>query len=451
MGVFKACDIRGVADTELTDETALRISQAIGVKLTGKSVVIGGDFRHSTARLKAILTESLAAAGCHVFDIGNVATPVFYYAQGALGAQGGVMVTASHNPPEYNGFKIVLGNLPIRESELKEIEALARRGASARGTGRVERLDIGAQYIAATAAKAARGALKVVLDAGNGAAGAFAPQLYRRLGYDVVPLFCTPDGSFPNRAPNPAIAENLAKLGETVRETGADIGVAFDGDGDRAGFVDERGNAMDNDAALVLLARRYLEEGPGAVIYDAKCSMAVPEEIAKAGGRPVMARAGHTFSKRAFLEENALFAGELSGHFFFRALGYDDGMFAGLKMCEYAAQRGPLSALARSVPRYCLTEEIRIRYEADDKEAVLDAIAGRLPAAQVNRIDGVRLELAAGWGMIRASVTEPLFTLRFEAKTKARLLEIEQQLIAALPASIRGAVEREAEKANEGL
>lgn len=451
MGVFKACDIRGVADTELPDETARGISRAIGSKLAGKTVVVGGDFRHSTARLKAILTRALAASGCRVLDIGTVATPVFYYALERFGAQGGVMVTASHNPPEYNGFKLVLGKLPISEAELAEIESLAARGASVRGAGSVESLAVARLYVEATAAKADRGALKVVLDAGNGAAGAFAPALYRALGYEVVELFCEPDGAFPNRPPNPAYARNLAQLGEAVRRTRADIGIAFDGDGDRAGFVDETGRAIDNDAALVLLARRYLEDGPGAVIYDAKCSMAVPEGIAEAGGRPVMARAGHTFSKRAFLEENALFAGEISGHFFFRELGYDDGMFAGLKLCEYVAHKGRLSALAQSVPRYYLTEEIRVPYDADDKEAVLEAVAGRLPAGEVNRIDGVRLEWPDGWGMIRASVTEPLFTLRFEAKSKERLRAVEARLIEALPASIRETVKREAEKASEGL
>lgn len=451
MGIFKACDIRGVADTDLTDEVAGKIARAIGVKLTGKKVVVGGDYRLSTPRLKRILTDELAASGCYVVDIGQAATPMFYYALQSQNAVGGVMVTASHNPPEYNGFKLVLGNMPVSGADIAEIEALARRGAVVRAKGSLETLDIADTYIKHTASKAARGSLKVVLDAGNGAVANFAPKLYRFLGFEVVELFCTPDGRFPNRPPNPAYPQNLAKLSAKVVETGADLGLAFDGDGDRIGFVDENGRAVDNDDILILLAKNYLEERQGAVIYDAKCSMVVPEEIAKAGGRPVIARAGHTFSKRAFLEEKALFAGEISGHFFFCELGYDDGMFAGLKMCEYVARKGRLSALIDQIPNYILTAEARVAYLPSDKEALLENVAAKLAGCRVNRIDGVRLEFDDGWGMIRSSVTEPIFTLRFEAKTRERLWEIQKILVAALPESIREAVEREMERINEGL
>lgn len=448
MSVFKACDIRGVADTELCDEAALPIARAIGVKLTGKAVVVGGDFRLSTPRLKSLVIKELAESGCRVIDIGAVATPMFYFAIARFAADGGVMVTASHNPAEYNGFKLVVGDLPIREAELEEISALANERAEVRGTGTVEKIDIADEYIAHTARKASPGKLKLVLDAGNGAASAFAPSLYRRLGFLVTELFCTPDGTFPNRPPNPAYPRNLKKLADKVKETGADLGIAFDGDGDRVAFVDETGRAVDNDDILALLAKQCLESGSGAIIYDAKCSMVVPEQIAAAGGRPVMARAGHTFSKQAFLRESALFAGEISGHFFFRDLGYDDGMFAGLRMCAYVAEKGPLSVLIDAIPNYILTAEARVRYPHGDKETVLREVAERLSAYRLNRIDGVRLEFADGWGMIRSSVTEPLFTLRFEAKTSQRLREIQRVLIGALPRSIQADVMLEVEKVN---
>lgn len=448
MHLFKACDIRGIADTELTNEVTINIARAIGVKLTRKCVVVGGDFRLSTARLKAIMIRQLEHSGCNVIDIGQVATPMFYYALKSRSADGGVMVTASHNPPEYNGFKLVLGDMPISEAELLEIAALTEEHARVEAPGTVETIAIAEEYIRETAKKARQGSLKLVLDAGNGAVSDFAPSLYRACGFEVIELFCTPDGNFPNRPPNPAYPKNLQKLAERVKETGADLGIGFDGDGDRVGFVDETGRAVDNDDILVLLAKAYLENEKGAIIYDAKSSMAVPEQIAAAGGRPVMARAGHTFSKRAFIREKALFAGEISGHFFFNELGYDDGMFAGLKMCAYVARHGRLSMLIDALPKYILTPEFRVPYLPNDKAAIIAQIAEALAAYQPNLIDGVRLECADSWGMIRASVTEPIFTLRFEAKTPVQLVEIQRLLIEALPIQIKDLVKSVIEKTN---
>lgn len=417
MSIFKACDIRGIADRDLTDEQTRRIACALGVKLTGRTVVVGGDIRYSTPRLKEIMVRELTASGCAVKDIGIVATPVFYYAIDKLGADGGIMVTASHNPAEYNGFKLVFGTRPIAESDVQEVRRLSEEGRMVRAEGTCESVEVIEDYQTYIASVVRRGSLKVVLDAGGGATSAIAPALFRRAGYEVTELFCKADGTFSDRPPNPAIPANLAKLGEAVRAHGARLGIAFDGDGDRAGFVDENGRAIDNDKMLVLLAKSYLAKEKGAVIYDAKCSMLVPEGIAEAGGRPVMARAGHTFCKAAFQRENAVFAGEISGHFFFRELGHDDGMFAGLKMCELVETHGSLSEMADALPSYILTDEYRVRAEAYDMDATLDTIAERLQEYQPNRIDGVRIETVDGWGMIRASVTEPIFTLRFEGKT----------------------------------
>ncbi|MCC5464018.1 phosphomannomutase/phosphoglucomutase [Pelosinus baikalensis] len=440
MKIFHACDIRGIAGIELTEEIAYKIGLAVGVKLAGKKVIVGGDVRLSTPTLKDILIKALVGSGCEVIDIGTVATPVFYYAQKVMQAMGGVMVTASHNPAPYNGFKLVFGDQPVTEEDILEIKQMVEEGVSVVGEGTMIALPIVDEYIASTALLAQKSKLRVVVDAGNGATSQIAPQLFKQLGYDVIELYCQPDGNFPNRSPNPALAENLQGLGEKVRESRANLGVAFDGDGDRVAFVDENGRAVDNDDIIVLIAQYYLEKQPGTIIYDAKCSMVAPEEISKAGGRPVMARAGHTFSKAAFIQEKALFAGEISGHFFFRELGYDDGMFAGLKVCEFVAAHGSLAKLVDEIPNYILTPDIRITYKGTDKEAVLDAVAEKLAAYKPNRIDGVRIEFQDGWGMIRASVTEPLFTLRFESKSAKRLREIIDTLLCALPENIKTAV-----------
>lgn len=440
MKIFHACDIRGIAGEQITNEIAYKIGLALGVKLTGQKVVVGGDVRLSTPVLKEIIIKALLESGCDVVDIGTVATPVFYYGLKTAKATGGVMVTASHNPAPYNGFKLVLGANPVSEEDILEIKRLVEEDARVTGEGTLTVMPILEEYIAYTSKLAQKSQLRVVVDAGNGATSEIAPALFKTLGYDVIELYCQPDGSFPNRSPNPALAENLQGLGKKVLESGASLGVAFDGDGDRVAFVDENGRAVDNDDIMVLLARYYLEKEPGTIIYDAKCSMVAPEEICKAGGRPVMARAGHTFSKAAFIKEKALFAGEISGHFFFCELGYDDGMFAGLKVCEFVASHGSLAQLVDEIPNYLLTPDIRVTYKGTDKEAILDAAASKLAHYNPNRIDGVRIEFEDGWGMIRASVTEPLFTLRFEAKTSERLQEIIEILLSALPENIKGLV-----------
>ena len=433
--IFHACDIRGIVGTDLTVEKTREIGLAVGSKLAGKRVIVGGDVRLSTPELQPIIVAALAEAGCDVINVGIVSTPAFYFALQQLDAEGGVMVTASHNPAPYNGFKLVLGPQPISEAAIADIADIVARQDFSSGFGSQSEYPVLADYIEKTVRKAERSSqpFKVVVDAGNGAAALTAPIVFTELGYDVVKLFCEIDGSFPNRPPNPALSENLAALSAKVIECGAAAGIAFDGDGDRVGIVDERGNIVANDHIMVLLARYYLAGQAGTVIYDAKCSMVVPEEIIKAGGRPIMARAGHTFSKIAFLEEQALFAGEISGHFFFKELGYDDGLFAGIKVCELIARYGPLSKQVATIPKYFLTPDIRVPYQGSDKAEILTAMEEKLAPYTPNRIDGVRIEFPDGWGMMRSSVTEPLFTLRFEATTLLRLQEIEQLFLSALP------------------
>jgi phosphomannomutase/phosphoglucomutase len=412
----------------------------VGSKIAPFKVVVGGDNRVSTPELKCGLIDGLVEAGCEALDIGAVATPVFYYALKKLSAAGGVMVTASHNPAEYNGFKLSFGQKPVGEEDIADIGRLVLSGTTINPNGANGKVifvpDIIENYITHIKNRAPKPKtrLKAVIDAGNAIAGTIAPNLYRQMGYDVVELYCESDGRFLNRSPNPSLPENLSELSKTVKENRADFGVAFDGDADRAAFVDNKGNALDNDKIIMLIARDLLKNERGTIIYDAKCSMAVAEEITRAGGRAIMARAGHTFSKAAFQREGALFAGEISGHFFFRELGVDDAMFAGLKVGALIADKGqPLACLAQTLPQYLLTPDIRVEYIKDDKKEVLEEIACLLKEYNPNRTDGVRIEFPDGWGMIRASVTEPLFTFRFEAKSPERLEEIAAILIGVLP------------------
>ncbi len=447
MGIYQACDIRGVFGKDLSREEAERISLALGFILAGKTVVVGGDYRLSTPELMSILVQGLCESGCKILNIGQAATPVFYYALKQSNAQAGIMITASHNPAEYNGFKLVLGDMPVSEDDIQRIAALAANGVRLpQPNGIVRDYPVTDEYLDFTANIGQAGNLHIVVDAGNGATSLIAPRLYRALGYQVTELFCQPDGNFPNRPPNPALAPNLKQLGEKVVAVKADFGIAFDGDGDRAGFVDEHGRPLDNDDIMIILAKQYLRKQQGTIIYDAKCSMVVPEEIVKAGGRAIMARAGHTFAKAAFISENAVFAGEISGHFFFRELGYDDGMFAGIMVAQAVAEHGSLAAMADNIPNYYLTPDIRVPYLQADKEQVIAQVAHKLSAYLVNRIDGVRVEFSDGWGMIRSSVTEPLFTLRFEAKSRPRIQEISAILIAALPVELQNTVQAEVEK-----
>ena len=440
MSIFKACDIRGVFGEGITNHMTRRIALALGTKFAGSKVVVGGDNRLSTPELKQSMIDGLVEAGVEVYDIGTVPTPVFYYAVKKLSAAGGVMVTASHNPAHYNGFKLSFGQKPVTEEEVAEIGRLALRditpNPNALKGNSILVSDIVKNYITYMKdhAPKPKSRLKIVIDAGNGIAGTIAPDLYRQMGYEVAELYCQSDGRFPNRSPNPSLPENLTDLCKMVKESNADFGIAFDGDGDRAAFADNNGFPLDNDKIIVLIARDLLKERTGTIVYDAKCSMVVAKEIAASDGLPVMTRAGHTFSKAAFQRENALFAGEISGHFFFRELGVDDAMFAGLKVGALIADAGKnLSALAATVPQYLLTPDIRVEYAKDDKEKLLEETACRLKKYNLNRVDGVRIEFPDGWGMIRASVTEPVFTLRFEAGSTERMKEIASILLNALP------------------
>ena len=420
-------------------EHADALGHALALREKPAQVIVGGDGRLSTPALMQTLIRALAGCGVRVLDLGRLPTPIFYYARRKWEVQVGVMVTASHNPAADNGFKIVLGELPITEAELDEIRQLMESQARCAGAtrGEIVTLPMVEEYVSyAESFFSAPSKLKVVVDSGNGMWGPIAPRVFRDLGYQVVELYSEVDGRFPNRSPNPAIAANLGALSAKVREAGAALGVAYDGDGDRVAFVDERGEPVDNDRVIVLFARDALARAPGAtIVYDQKCSDVVREEISRSGGSPRMAKSGHTFIKSAFLETNAAYAGELSGHHFFRELGGDDGLMASLKMSALVERSGrTLSPLVAQIPRYSITPDIRLHVAPGEARLIIDAVKKNLrDAVGISEMDGVRAQFQEGWGLVRASVTEPAITLRFEGKTPEALEHIKQAFVKAAP------------------
>ena len=438
MSIFKPCDIRGVYNKELMERDAYDLGRAAGKLIQGRASLVAGDVRLSTPVLKSALSEGLVSAGCSVIDAGFLTTPAFYYAVQQTESALGIMVTASHNPPEYNGFKILVKNRPVNQEELAYIQKTMVQGNFTVGAGHYRQED---RWLGLYRDKILRhfhpGKLKVVLDCGNGACSLIAPEIFHSLGYEVNELFCTPDGNFPNRSPNPAIAENLTILGQQMRESSAAVGIAYDGDGDRVAFVDETGQMIENDRILALFARHLLAREKGVIVYDSKCSLVVPEEISHRGGVPCMARSGHGFIKHEFLARQALLAGELSGHFFWRDLLFDDGIFSSLVLLELLDENSSsLSKMDKALPRYLITSDIRLPFSGDSQELIND-VARRLSQFPLSRLDGVRVELSDCWGMIRPSITEPIITLRFEGKSQDRLSFIIELILSVLPEEIQ--------------
>jgi phosphomannomutase/phosphoglucomutase len=438
MSIFKACDIRGRYGADLTLEVAEQLGLAVGTELHAGSIVVGGDLRPSTQPLKEALIKGLMGAGCRVIDVGITPTPALYFAKDYLQTEGGVMVTGSHNPPGDNGFKISLGPWPITEEKLASLERRMAGRDFAQGAGSYERSEVIDHYTSFIRSKfSGLGGLKVVVDAGNGCYARIAPQVLRELGYEVVELYCEPDGRFPGRPPNPAVPANLKSLCESVVQSGADLGAAFDGDGDRVVFVDEQGRVVESDRSIVLFARYLLRRGPGEVVYDLKCSSVVAEEVRRAGGLPVMEKSGHAFIKTTLLRRKAILGGEISGHFFFGELGRDDGLYAALLMLQIVAEDGQgLAAPADTVPRYPITPDIRLPCPFEKAQAIVRALEqafARDTGCEVSTLDGVRIAWPDGWALIRPSVTEPLITLRFEAHSQERLAQIQEMVIAQSP------------------
>jgi phosphomannomutase/phosphoglucomutase len=435
--IFRAYDIRGVVGETLSAETAYEIGRAIGSEAYYRgeqTVVVGRDGRISGPELSEALIEGLKATGRDVKDIGQVPTPILYFAAQQLDANSGVMVTGSHNPPDYNGFKIVLGGETLANDAIQALRRRIESGDLLTGEGSVEQIEALPDYIQRVSAdvQLAR-AVRVVIDCGNGVAGNAAPKLLQALGCEVIELYCDVDGNFPNHHPDPSKTENLSDLVQAVQQHGADVGIAFDGDGDRVGIVSSQGEIIWPDRLLMLLAMDVLSRHPGAqIIYDVKCSRHVAEVVAQYGGEPLMSATGHSLIKAKMKQTGALLAGEMSGHIFFkeRWFGFDDGLYTAARLLEILAndQRSS-SEIFAALPDSMNTPELTVPMAEGEPTRFMEKLldVAHFDNASVITIDGMRVEFDDGWGLVRASNTTPSLVLRFEARDELALSRIQDE------------------------
>ena len=444
-GIFRQYDIRGVVGVDLFPETARAIGLAYARHLAGLgrrgAVAVGRDNRPSGAALRDALVDGLTAGGLDVVDVGVVPTPLVYWSLHHLDVVGGIQITGSHNPPEYNGFKLCVGTQSLHGHDIQALYALTQAPAApAAGAGAVRGEDVVARYVddvvARTGPLARR--LRVVVDCGNGAASLLAERLFGRLGVDATYLFCESDGTFPNHHPDPTVVENLQDLIAAVRSGGADLGIAFDGDGDRIGVVDGEGDIVWGDHVLIVYARDVLARtGAGQpVIFDVKCSQALPWAVERAGGRPVMWKTGHSLIKDKMAETGAPLAGEMSGHMFFGEgfYGHDDALYGAARLLRIVAEDGRgLRAMLADVPKFVSTPELRVDCPDHRKFAVVAAAAEHFRKThEVIDVDGARVLFGDGWGLVRASNTQPILVMRYEARTAERLDAIRDEMEAWL-------------------
>ncbi|MDT8408019.1 MAG: phosphomannomutase/phosphoglucomutase [Wenzhouxiangellaceae bacterium] len=440
--IFRAYDIRGIVGDTLSKEIAESIGRAIGAEARHRGlnrIAIARDGRLSGAELLAALARGLVASGLEVIDVGAVPTPVLYYAAQELGGGSGVMVTGSHNPPDYNGFKIVLGGETLSGDSITALHQRLESGDLAEGQGQVYERRIAVQYVEriGTDIQLER-PLKVVADCGNGIAGSIAPRLLEAIGADVIPLYAEVDGTFPNHHPDPSDPKTLEDLKLCVRNFNADIGVAFDGDGDRLGVVAANGEIIYADRLMMLFARDVLSRNPGApIIFDVKCSSLLAPEIEKAGGKPIMGRTGHSYMKQQLKREQAPLAGEMSGHFFFaeRWFGFDDGMYAAARLLEIlAADTRAVGQILASLPKAESTPELKVEMKEGEPHPFVEEFqrSAQFEDAEINTIDGLRADFKDGFGLVRASNTTPVLVLRFEGQDKKALARIQEQFRKAM-------------------
>ena len=439
--VFREYDVRGVVDRDLNPDFAWELGRAIGAYARRggvRTMTVGRDCRLSSESYLKAVAEGIRSTGIDVIDIGLCATSMLYYSIRHLKTDGGVMITGSHNPPDFNGFKICIGPDTIFGDQIQELRKIMEKGEYPSGNGKISTHDVTPSYQDYLVGNVTvRPGLKVVVDAGNGVGGLFALPVFKRLGCEITDIYCNPDGRFPNHHPDPTIPENLRELIALVREKKADVGIAYDGDADRIGAVTDEGKILWGDELLLLFSRFILAENPGAaIIGEVKCSQKLYDDIAAHGGRPIMWKAGHSLIKGKMKEEKALLAGEMSGHLFFadRYFGYDDAIYASVRLLEILSSSGrKLSDILADVPVTFSTPEIRVACPDDIKfQVVEDAKAHFRKDFDIIDIDGVRIPFADGWGLIRASNTQPVLVLRFEAATEARLTAIRRLVEAAL-------------------
>lgn len=434
--IFKAYDIRGIVGKTVTVENVEKIGHAIGSEARARNlatIAIGRDGRLSGPELSQALARGIQKSGINVIDVGMVATPMLYFAAHELCQYSGVMVTGSHNPPEYNGFKIVLGGQTLAAETIQALRIRIETNDLTRGSGTYSAHNIVDAYLKRITGdvRLAR-PLKIVVDCGNGVAGAFAPALYRSLGCDVTELFCDVDGSFPNHHPDPSVPDNLNDVIQALKTTDAEIGLAFDGDGDRLGIVTKTGHIINADRQLMLFAADVLSRNPGAkIIFDVKCTRNLAPWITQHGGTPVMWKTGHSFIKSKLIEEKALLAGEMSGHLFFkeRWYGFDDGLYAGARLLELLSRETDINAALNNLPDSLNTPELQIRTAEGENHALIAQLQKNAVfdnPQQIITTDGLRVEYPDGFGLARASNTTPVVVLRFEADNPAALQRIQE-------------------------
>ena len=440
--IFKAYDIRGVVATALTPEVVEHIGRAFGSEALERgtpSVAIGRDGRLTGPDLSAALARGLRAAGTNVIDVGRVTTPMLYFAAHHLGTGSGVMVTGSHNPPEYNGLKMVIAGEAIAGEAIQNLRHRIESGDVSSGAGALSTADVSGAYLDRVVGdiKLAR-PMKIIVDAGNGIAGAFAPELYRRLGCTVKEMFCDVDGTFPNHHPDPSQPENLEDVIHALASGPEELGFAFDGDGDRLGVVTKSGKIIFPDRQLMLFAADVLSRNPGAqIIYDVKCTRNLVPWIRERGGVPLMWKTGHSLIKAKLKETGAPLAGEMSGHIFFkeRWYGFDDGLYAGARLLEILSKVANPSAELEALPDSINTPELQIKLKEGENFALIDKLqqSARFDGAQeIITIDGLRVEYPDGFGLARSSNTTPVIVLRFEADSATALTRIQEAFRTAI-------------------
>ncbi len=443
--IFREYDIRGVADSELLSPDVEQLGLGLGTYMLrhsgGRKINLGRDCRLSSTRLRDALVQGLLASGCDVTDIGTVPTPVLYFSAQYLNANGAIMITGSHNPPEYNGFKSVCGAGTLHGEAIQEVLHIIERQDFERGTGRLDTADAVTPYVDEVASQFHFDRrIKIVADAGNGTAGPVMHRIFEKLNVDATELFFEMDGHFPNHHPDPTVPANLAHLIEKVRETGAVLGIAFDGDSDRIGAIDEKGDVIYGDMLLLIYAREILERKPGATfIAEVKCSQVMYDQIAKLGGNGIMYKTGHSLIKAKMKEEHAELAGEMSGHMFFadRYRGYDDALYSACRLIEIVAKSGqPLSAQLAGLPKMVSTPEIRVDCPDEIKFDLVQRVAAHFKKTHKTvDIDGVRVLFPEGWGLLRASNTQPVLVMRFEAANEHLLKQYQTEVEQVLEAS----------------
>ena len=439
--IFREYDIRGIADTELLSPDIEQLGLGLGTYLrrySGNRINLGRDCRLSSSRLRDALMKGLLASGCQVTDIGTVPTPVLYYSAQHLHADGAIMITGSHNPPEYNGFKTVCGQHTLHGESIQEVRRIIERQDFERGEGSETTADVVTPYIDEIASQFHfERRIKVVADAGNGTAGPVIHRIFEKLGVDATELYFEMDGVFPNHHPDPTIPANLRDLIDKVEEKGADLGIAFDGDSDRIGAVDENGRIIYGDMLMLIFGREILGRKPGStIIGEVKSSQLMYDELNRLGGKAIMYKTGHSLIKAKMKEENAELAGEMSGHMFFadRYYGYDDALYAACRLIEIVAKSGqPLSVQLAGIPKTVSTPEIRVDTPDEIKFEIVERVAEHFRSCRRTvDIDGVRVIFDQGWGLLRASNTQPVLVMRFEAANEQLLCEYQTEVERAL-------------------